>query len=393
MRDEWEKVTLGDLMTFKNGLNFTQDSNGKEYNFLGVGCFKSKNSIKNASELETVYISNPVDKEYLLKKNDLVFVRSNGSKELVGRCVLIENDISNATYSGFCIKGSLKSEKTTSKYILKNIEAGFLKEKLKHENRGTNISNLNQEILNSLEIKLPSLNDQDKIIETLNAWDSAIEKTEKLIYEKEKIFNGISQKIFRKPGSKHKISEYLSVRNEKCIPNNTVPLYSLTIENGVTPKSDRYDREALVKDTDEKEYKVVYPGDIVFNPANLRWGAIARSNEINKVVVSPIYEVLSLDVSKIDSDYLTFLLTSKDKIQYYATKTEGTLVERMAVKVDVFLNFEIEIEEDYEKQKASAEVLTVLKKEISLLKKQMEQYKLQKQGLMQKLLTGDWRIK
>ena len=393
MKSDWEKVTLGDLMTFKNGLNYTQDSNGKEYNFLGVGCFKSKNSIKNASELETVYISNPVDKDYLLKKDDLVFVRSNGSKELVGRCVLIENDISNATYSGFCIKGVLKSEKTTSKYILKNIEAGFLKEKLKHENRGTNISNLNQEILNSLEIKLPSLNEQDKIIETLNVWDSAIEKTEKLISEKDKLFNGVSQKIFRKPGSKHKISEYLSVRNEKCIPNDTVPLYSLTIENGVTPKSDRYDREALVKDTDEKEYKVVYPGDIVFNPANLRWGAIARSNEINKVVVSPIYEVLSLDVSKIDSDYLTFLLTSKDKIQYYATKTEGTLVERMAVKVDVFLNFEIEIEEDYEKQKASAEVLTVLKKEISLLKKQLEQYKLQKKGLMQKLLTGQWRVK
>lgn len=392
MRDEWEKVTLGDLMTFKNGLNFTQDSNGKEYNFLGVGCFKSKNSIKNASELETVYISNPIDKEYLLKKNDLVFVRSNGSKELVGRCVLIENDISNATYSGFCIKGVLKSEKTTSKYILKNIESGFLKEKLKHENRGTNISNLNQEILNSLEIKLPTLNEQDKIIETLNVWDSAIEKTEKLISEKEKMFNAISQRFFRKSGVKHKISEYLSIRNEKCIPNDTIPLYSLTIEDGVTPKTDRYEREALVKDSGEKEYKVVYPGDLVFNPANLRWGAIARSNETNKVAVSPIYEVLSVNTSKINSDYLTFLLTSKDKIQYYATKTEGTLVERMAVKVDVFLNFEIEIEENYEKQKASAEVLTVLKKEISLLKKQLEQYKLQKQGLMQKLLTGEWRI-
>ena len=392
MRDEWEKVTLGDLMTFKNGLNFTQDSNGKEYNFLGVGCFKSKNSIKNASELETVYISNPVDKDYLLKKDDLVFVRSNGSKELVGRCVLIENDISNATYSGFCIKGVLKSEKTTSKYILKNIEAGFLKEKLKHENRGTNISNLNQEILNSLEIKLPTLNEQDKIIETLNVWDSAIEKTEKLISEKEKMFNAISQRFFRKSGVKHKISEYLSIRNEKCIPNDTIPLYSLTIEDGVTPKTDRYDREALVKDSGEKEYKVVYPGDLVFNPANLRWGAIARSNETNKVAVSPIYEVLSVNTSRINSDYLTFLLTSKDKIQYYATKTEGTLVERMAVKVDVFLNFEIEIEENYEKQKASAEVLTVLKKEISLLKKQLEQYKLQKQGLMQKLLTGEWRI-
>lgn len=393
MKNEWEKTTLGELMTFKNGLNFSQDLNGMEYNFLGVGSFKSKNAIRDVSELEKIYLSNSFDTEYLLKKNDLVFVRSNGSKELVGRCVLIENEIKNTTYSGFCIKGSLKSEKTTSKYILKIIEAGFLKERLKHENRGTNISNLNQEILNSLEIKLPSIEEQNKIIEILSTWDSAIEKTEKLISEKEKMFNGISQKIFRKAGIKHKISEFLTIRNEKCIPDDSTPLYSLTIEDGVTPKSDRYDREALVKDSEEKEYKVVYPGDIVFNPANLRWGAIARSNETKKVAVSPIYEVLSLDTSKIDSDYLTFLLTAKDKIRYYATKTEGTLVERMAVKVDVFLNFEIEIEEKYEKQKASAEVLTVLKKEISLLRKQLEQHKLQKQGLMQKLLTGEWRVK
>lgn len=393
MKNEWEKTTLGELMTFKNGLNFSQDLNGMEYNFLGVGSFKSKNAIRDVSELEKIYLSNSFDTEYLLKKNDLVFVRSNGSKELVGRCVLIENEIKNTTYSGFCIKGSLKSEKTTSKYILKIIEAGFLKERLKHENRGTNISNLNQEILNSLEIKLPSIEEQNKIIEILSTWDSAIEKTEKLISEKEKMFNGISQKIFRKAGIKHKISEFLTIRNEKCIPDDSTPLYSLTIENGVTPKSDRYDREALVKDSEEKEYKVVYPGDIVFNPANLRWGAIARSNETKKVAVSPIYEVLQLDSSKINSDYLTFLLTSKDKIRYYATKTEGTLVERMAVKVDVFLNFQIEIEEDNENQKTVSEVLTTLIREISLLKKQLEQYKLQKQGLMQKLLTGEWRVR
>lgn len=393
MKIEWEKVTLGELMTFKNGLNFTQDLNGMEYNFLGVGSFKSKNAIRDVSELKKIYLSNSFDTEYLLKKNDLVFVRSNGSKELVGRCVLIENEIKNTTYSGFCIKGSLKSEKTTSKYILKIIEAGFLKKRLKHENRGTNISNLNQEILNSLEIKLPSIEEQNKIIEILSTWDSAIEKTEKLISEKEKMFNGISQKIFRKTGIKHKISEFLTIRNEKCIPNDSTPLYSLTIEDGVTQKSDRYNREALVKDSEEKEYKVVYPGDIVFNPANLRWGAIARSNETKKVAVSPIYEVLQLDSSKINSDYLTFLLTSKDKIRYYATKTEGTLVERMAVKVDVFLNFQIEIEEDNENQKTVSEVLTTLIREISLLKKQLEQYKLQKQGLMQKLLTGEWRVR
>lgn len=39
------------------------------------------------------------------------------------------------------------------------------------------------------------------------------------------------------------------------------------------------------------------------------------------------------------------------------------------------------------------ELLDCQQREISLLKKQLEQYKLQKQGLMQKLLTGEWRVK
>ena len=57
------------------------------------------------------------------------------------------------------------------------------------------------------------------------------------------------------------------------------------------------------------------------------------------------------------------------------------------------MNFEIEIEDDFEKQRAAAEVLSSLKEEIILLRKQLEQYKLQKQGLMQKLLTGEWRVR
>ena len=73
-------------------------------------------------------------------------------------------------------------------------------------------------------------------------------------------------------------------------------------------------KETGIKDANGIEYKT---GDIVFNPANLRWGSIARSNETKKVAVSPIYEVLQLDSSKINSDYLTFLLTSKDKIHIF----------------------------------------------------------------------------
>ena len=386
MRDGWKKVTLGDVAFITDGDHLPPPKTDYGIPFIYISNIEGFNKINftDCSYVTEDYYEKIIDKRKV-KENDILYTVVGS----YGIPVLVKSEIK------FCFQrhiALIRAEKINSEFLVQALDSGAFRLQADKFAIGEAQKTVTLDNLRKMTINLPPLSDQLKIAETLSVWDSAIEKTEKLISEKEKMFNAISQRFFRKSGVKHKISEYLSIRNEKCIPNDTIPLYSLTIEDGVTPKTDRYHREALVKDSGEKEYKVVYPGDLVFNPANLRWGAIARSNETNKVAVSPIYEVLSVNTSKINSDYLTFLLTSKDKIQYYATKTEGTLVERMAVKVDVFLNFEIEIEENYEKQKASAEVLTVLKKEISLLKKQLEQYKLQKQGLMQKLLTGEWRI-
>ncbi len=390
MRDEWEKVTLGDLMTFKNGLNFTQDSNGKEYNFLGVGCFKSKNSIKNASELETVYISNPIDKEYLLKKNDLVFVRSNGSKELVGRCVLIENDISNATYSGFCIKGVLKSEKTTSKYILKNIEAGFLKEKLKHENRGTNISNLNQEILNSLEIKLPTLNEQDKIIETLNVWDSAIEKTEKLIEKKEALLNWYAKRVLisGKP-SKVLFSDLFKLSSEKNTLNQSYPALSVT-KDGVVFQEEYFNKRVASEDT--SNYLIARRNTFVFSGLNFWMGSVDLQTLTDVGIISPAYKVFTINSDLISYEYAHFLIRSNYmKRLLMDSSIVGASIVRRNLDMDNLLNSAIELP-TLEQQSKIVEQLSIIQKDIELNKMLLKQYKLQKQGLMQKLLTGEWRI-
>jgi type I restriction enzyme S subunit len=47
---------------------------------------------------------------------------------------------------------------------------------------------------------------------------------------------------------------------------------------------------------------------------------------------------------------------------------------------------------DLETQIKIAELLTLANQEISLLKKTLEQYRSQKRGLMQKLLTGEWQV-
>lgn len=396
MRDEWEKVTLSELMTFKNGLNFTQDLNGKEFNFLGVGCFKSKNTIRDISELEKVYISNYFDNEYLLKKNDLVFVRSNGSKDLVGRCVLIANDLPAATYSGFCIKGSLKSERTTSEYILKNIEAGFLKEKLKRENRGTNISNLNQEILNSLEIKLPSLEEQKKIAETLSIWDSAIEKTEKLITLEEKRLAAFAVKLFSgktKFTTKNRsLNEILKEKSE--LSTGLEEVFSVSVHKGLVNQIEHLGRSFAAKNTDN--YSLVKFGHLVYTKSptgDFPYGIVKQSSIKKDVIVSPlygIYEPESFEIGLIVEFFFESPIRCKNYLYPLIQKGAKNTI---SISNHDFLEGKIYFPENKKDINEIAEFIQMSKRYISLLNSQLEQYNLQKQGLMQKLLTGEWRVK
>lgn len=264
--------------------------------------------------------------------------------------------------------------------------------------QGASRYKLNKDTLTKLPILVPPVRQQLDMYKLLTNWDNAIEKTEALIAAKEKQFEWLCQKYF-KPGNatnsnwkKYKIKKFVTVRNEREIPTEEAPLYSLTIESGVTAKTDRYNREFLVTNKNAKTYKVVHPKDIVFNPANLRWGAIARSEVDHKVVLSPIYEVLEVDESKINSGFLTHALTCSRQISIFSKMVEGTLVERMAVKINTFLNCYIYLPPSKEEQYEIAQVLNLSKSEIAVLKKLVNKYRLQKRGLMQKLLTGEWQV-
>ena len=204
MKTEWEKTTLRELMTFKNGLNFTQDLNGTEYNFLGVGSFKSKNAIRDVSELEKIYLSNSFDNEYLLKKNDLVFVRSNGSKELVGRAIMVDNIDFNVTYSGFCIRLRNKEpKKINSKFLLYFFRSDYFRNELQRLSQGSNISNINQDLLSHIKIPLVDIRFQESVVDFLNkkctAIDTVIEQKQNLIdklteYKKSLIYECVTGK-------------------------------------------------------------------------------------------------------------------------------------------------------------------------------------------------------
>ena len=96
--------------------------------------------------------------------------------------------------------------------------------------------------------------------------------------------------------SKKKCEDLLTERNVQHPQSEEYPLVSFTIEDGVTPKTERYERESLVAgDKNAKKYKETRLNDIVYNPANLKFGAIAR-NKYGNAVFSPIY--VTFDVNR-----------------------------------------------------------------------------------------------
>ena len=394
---DWKSTTLGTFMEFKNGINADKSAYGQGTEFVNVMDIFKSHFLKREDIQGKVQISEKQKAESSVMYGDLLFNRtSEVPNEIAYSSVYL--DEAEITFGGFVIRGRQKKE------LLDPLFAGYcfnnssIRREMIRRSQGVVRANIGQRDLNRVPILIPPKDEQKKIASALALWDNAIEKTEALIAAKEKQFEWLCQTYF-KPGNstnsgweKHKIASFVTVRNEREVPSEGVPLYSLTIENGVTAKTDRYNREFLVIDKGGKKYKVVHPKDIVFNPANLRWGAIARSEVEHKVVLSPIYEVLKVDENKIDSDFLTYALTCSRQIAIFATMVEGTLVERMAVKIDTFLSCHIYVPSSKEKQKEIAHVLNLSNQEISLLKKTLEQYRSQKRGLMQKLLTGEWQV-
>ncbi|MBN1841935.1 MAG: restriction endonuclease subunit S [Deltaproteobacteria bacterium] len=281
-------------------------------------------------------------------------------------------------------------------YLLKSLDFRRFSDK-------TGVPGVNRNDLHLIRVSHPPLPEQKEIAEILSTWDEAIDQTRRLIDAKMRRKKALMQQLltgkkrlpgFDRPWEECKLSQLLQPRNTCSEITTNLPLYSLTIENGITPKTDRYDRQALVKNKETKQYKKVYPNDIVFNPSNLRWGAIARSKVGFEVLVSPIYEVLSVShASRCHPVFLSELLCSENQIRMFAARVEGTLVERMAVKLNVFLTTRVTIPADFVEQKKIARVLSSADKEIRVLIERLTALEKQKRGLMQKLLTGEVRVK
>lgn len=190
---------------------------------------------------------------------------------------------------------------------------------------------------------------------------------------------------------RRKLDDVLTERNIQQPQTSEYPLVSFTVEKGVTPKTERYEREQLVVgDTKSKKYKITEFNDIVYNPANLKFGAISR-NSYGKAVFSPIYVTFVVDEQIAYPKFMEMFVTRPDFIQHALKYQQGTVYERQSVSPENLLSMNLLLPIKDEQSQIGLffqkfdDIINFHQRKLDLLKEQ-------KKGFLQKMFPKDGQI-
>ncbi len=272
---------------------------------------------------------------------------------------------------------------------------GFNYEQIRKLGHGGNQPNLSGELIKSITVRLPSYPEQEAIASLLEIWDCSIERLEQLIAVKARLKRGLMNHLLtgKRRFSEFKEQEWQKVRlgdvtfesrkrNDGTLTDSS--LYAVTKAQGMIPMRERVQGESV------ERCKVVSRDWFAYNPMRLNIGSIARWEGEDDVLVSPDYVVFRCDEPRLDPSFLDHMRRTHQWAKFVEASGDGSVRIRIWYShLDHFKFLRPAIDE----QRKIASVLDTCDKEINLHRKQLDLLKKQKQGLMQKLLTGQIRVK
>ena len=274
--------------------------------------------------------------DYTQKTNDIRYVYSNGSENYVDCTdVVVVRYGASAGYVGRGINGIIANNLFTIRpinsallnksYLYHYLNAPVIQKKL-NNTQSSGMPALNFQTINNLHILLPEYQEQHQISFFLDKIDERIQTQIKIISDYNSLKRGITQCILNT--SQQYSSVHLKVilkeisRKNKNRDNNNI----LSVSNslGFIKQSEQFeDREIASSDT--SNYKIVNKNEYAYNPARINVGSIARLQNFDCGIVSPMYTIFTIDISKITYEYFDLFLQSSTFQKQLSQKLEGSV--------------------------------------------------------------------
>lgn len=242
-----------------------------------------------------------------------------------------------------------------------------------------------------MRISLPTIAEQRKIAAILRSWDEAIEKLEELRAVKEQQFRGLQQKLIDQDFKSYDdtLEQYVLIPYLKKI-TSADDLKPLTVKlhcKGITANGRNI--PVILSDKGRPYYRRK-AGDLLIGRQNFHNGGFGIvPPELDGFIASNAITSLRVDSLKMNIDYLFYFFSRKDYYLRIGHIMDGTGQKELSDKQIRKLPVSIP---SLDKQVEVVRILNAANEEISLIDRQSEFLTRQKRGLMQKLLTGEWRV-
>lgn len=393
---EWRKAKLGDIATFSKGSGYSKSDLCKEGSpiVLYGRLYTKYQSI--IDEIDTFVA--PKANSVISTGGEVIIPASGESPEDISLAATIKN-------AGVIIGGDLN----VLKFDCNNNNPDFMsmaitysptRSELSNYSQGKTVVHLRNSEIAKGNVCFPRIEEQKAIVNYVLSLDSQISASTSRLTSLKQMKAASLQTMFPQEGEtvpkirfkgfegewgKVKLSEILTERHENSTITDSLPQLSFTIADGVIRPEDRKSnkRDFLIKDIDNKRYLVTKVGDIIYNPANVVYGAIHRNSLMNGVV-SPIYKIFT---TMQDSNFIECAVRRPSFITKLAMCTEGTVTKLKTLKPEAFLNMEVCITPSLEEQKLIGNYFTSLDRKISLQSQRLEKLKQIKSACLDKMFV------
>lgn len=352
----------------------------------GVKLIRNQNIRPNRFDGKSiVYVNNDFasqQKSKKVKAKDVIAVRTGAG---IGDACIVPDEFEGAlTFTTLIVRPN--QNLLDSVYLSQYINSSLGRSEVQRLTVGGGKTNLNSGDLKDFKVSLPPIAEQKRIAEILEVWDGAIAIVEQLITAKQKLKRGFIQRIFVKPHQKnHEFSEFVQLVKEKFDPRSSDTVYPCLELEHIESETGRI--LGCVDSSEQNSVKNMFrPGDVLFGKLRPYLRKHVRPDA--KGVCSTEIWVLRPKPNLCDSRYL-FHLVQTDRFISAANKTFGSKMPRADWRVVSECPFALPT---IQEQIKIADFLDSLDEEIGLLQSLRGDYSFQKQGLMQKLLTGEWRV-
>lgn len=397
--DSWEVAPIKDVASVKTG-PFGSSLHEKDYVQDGTPIITVEHLGDNGVVHENLPMVSDYDlrrlSAYSLQKGDIVFSRVGS----VDRNSLIRNKENGWLFSGRLLRIRVQSKKLYSPYLSYYFHSEPFKQRIRSVAVGQTMASLNTQILNAIQIVIPTLQEQQAIAAALSDVDALLTSLDALIAKKRLIKQGAMQELLhpKKNWVEKKLrdtailkarigwqglttAEYLESGEYFLVTGTDFKNGFIDWENCHFVDEWRYRQDKYIQ-LQENDVLVTKDGTI---------GKVALIQKLEKPATlnSGVFVVRPVEQA-FHPVFFYYLLTSNLFTDFLAQLSAGSTINHLYQKD--FVTFIYKTPPTLDEQAAIAEILSDMDAEISALESRREKTRLLKQGMMQELLTGRIRL-